>query len=95
MTKQEDRQPAKENRVDEARRNGKRDGRGGKNGRPERNETNNVTELAKTRVGDGQRNGHDGNCERATQEETRNEETRRTERKCRVTGSRRGGKTDG
>ena len=41
----------------------------------------------KTRVGNGQRNGRDGNNERATHEERK---LRRRERKCRATGSRRG-----
>ena len=38
-----------------------------------RNEPGNGTELAKTRVGNGQHNGWDGNGERATHEKTGNE----------------------
>ena len=49
-----------------------------KDGRTARNATGNGTELAKTRVGNGQCNGRNGNAERATHEETGNE-TDRTE----------------
>ena len=63
----------KEDWVDEARRNGKRSGRGGKEGRTARNATGNGTELAKTRVGNGRRNRRDGNAERATHKVTGNE----------------------
>ncbi|XP_075247451.1 uncharacterized protein LOC142340645 [Convolutriloba macropyga] len=77
-TKQKHRQPGKEDWVDEARRNGKRSGRGGKDGRTARNATGNGTELAKTRVVNGRRDGRDGTAERATHEETGNE-TDRTE----------------
>ena len=62
---------------DKARRKGK-DGLGGKDGRTERSETGNGTELAKTRVKNGQRNGRDGNAGWATHEETKYE-TDRTE----------------
>ena len=63
----------KEDWVDEARRNGKRSGRGGKERRTARNATGNGLELAKTRVGNGRRNRRDGNAERATHKETGNE----------------------
>ena len=46
--------------------------------RMERNKTGNETELAKTRVGNSQCSGRDGNAEQATHEKTGNE-TDRTE----------------
>ena len=59
-------------------------------GRTAHYETVKGTELAKTGVGNGQRNGRDGRNERRTKKR----ETRRLEQKCRATGSRRGGKRD-
>ena len=59
--------------MDEAQRNGKRNGRGGKDGRTAHTETGNGTERVHMRVGDGQRNGRDGNAKRATHDETGNE----------------------
>ena len=65
-------QPVKDGRVDKARQNGTRNGRGGKDGRTAHNETGNGAERAKTRVGSGQRNGRDGNAEQEMPDETGN-----------------------
>ena len=72
-TKQEDGQPTKDDRLDEARRNGNWNGRGGKDGKTARNETGNGKELAKTWVGNAQRNRRDGHAERVKHEEMWNE----------------------
>ena len=71
--------------MDESRRNGKRSGRGGKDGRTARNATENGTELAKTRVVNGdatdgtetlnerrtkKRDGQNGGVERVARNET-------------------------
>ena len=52
-----------------------------KDGQTARNATGNETELAKTRVANGQRNGRDRNAERATHEET-GDKTNGTEMSC-------------
>ena len=58
--------------MDDARKNGQRNGWGGMIGLAARNETGNGIELAKTRVGNRQRDGRYGNAERATHEQTVN-----------------------